>query len=58
VIRRGRNNRILCRAINQNVFNDNLFWAEENDYFFPDKSSKDSYLLNDQFKMDRKTGVI
>jgi hypothetical protein len=45
VIRRGRNNRILCRAINQTVFNDDLFWANESDVFFPEKSytSKDTY---------------
>jgi hypothetical protein len=60
VIRRGRSNRILCRAINQTVFNDDLFWANESDVFFPEKSycSKDTYLLNDQFKMDKKTGQI
>lgn len=47
VIRRGRNNRIMCRSINQMVFNDDLFWAHENDVFFPEKSTKDTFNLLD-----------
>ena len=56
VIRRGRNNRILCKAINQTVFDDDFFWANENDVFFPSKGTKD--VLSDQYKMNRKTGQI
>ena len=47
VVRRGRNNRVMVRSIHHNVFNDNLWWAHEQDVFTRGKD-----MLYEEFRMN------
>ena len=56
VMRKGRNNRTYVRSVQDKVFDDDFWWANEHDIFFAAKGSKDVH--SDQFKMSKKDGII
>jgi len=52
VVRRGRNNRVMTRTIDKNVFNDNFWWGHEQDVF-----AKGKDIVYEEYRM-KKNGRI
>jgi hypothetical protein len=52
VVRRGRNNRVMMRTIDKNVFNDNFWWGHEQDVF-----AKGKDIVYEEYTM-KKNGRI